>query len=226
MRPFRARLQVALFAAAALAAAAITTSASPASAAVRDPIVFVHGYNGSASNWNTMVSRFRSDGYAAGELHTWNYNSSQSNTAIARQLATYVSQVRSATDATTVDIVGHSMGGLNSRQYLKFEGGTTHVDDWVSLGSPHHGTQWAYGCFTVPCVEMRPGSTFLNSLNAGDETPGGVSYGSWWSPCDELIEPERSPVLSGAKNTQTACIGHTAFLTDATVYGQVRDFVA
>ncbi len=115
--------------------------------------------------------------------------------------------------------------GLNSRQYLKFEDGMAYVDDWASMGSPHHGTTWAYTCFTVPCREMRPGSAFLTDLNAGDETPGAVRYGSWWSPCDELIEPKDSPVLDGATNTKTACIGHLAFLTDAVVYAQVRDFV-
>ena len=62
-------------------------------------------------------------------------------------------------------------------------------------------------------------------LNAGDETPGAVSYGTWWSPCDEIINPDSSVALSGATNTKTACISHTALMSDATVYGQVREFV-
>jgi triacylglycerol lipase len=72
---------------------------------------------------------------------------------------------------------------------------------------------------------MRPGSTFLKELNAGDETPGEVSYGTWWSPCDEFINPDESVLLSGATNTKTACISHLALLTDETVYQQVREFV-
>ncbi|SCE91513.1 hypothetical protein [Micromonospora mirobrigensis] len=40
-----------------------------------------------------------------------------------------------------------------------------------------------------------------------------------------MIYPATSTVLSGATNTNTACIGHTSLPTDATVYGQVRDFV-
>lgn len=226
MRRFLTRLAIVTAAATASAAAALAVASSPAAAAVHDPIVFVHGFSGSASNWNTMINRFKADGYTADELYAWNYNSYQSNTVIAAQLATYVEQVRSRTGAAKVDVVAHSMGGLNSRQYLKFHGGTNYVDDWASLGSPHHGTTWAYGCISTPCVEMRPGSAFLSNLNAGDETPGAVNYGSWYSPCDELIEPKTSPVLSGAKNTQTACLGHLALITDATVYTQVRDHVA
>jgi triacylglycerol lipase len=72
---------------------------------------------------------------------------------------------------------------------------------------------------------MRVGSTFLKELNAGDETPGTVNYGTWWSPCDEIINPDSSVALSGATNTQTACISHTALTTDETVYQQVREFV-
>ena len=72
---------------------------------------------------------------------------------------------------------------------------------------------------------MIPGSSFLNQLNSGDETPGAVNYGTWWSPCDELINPDTSVILSGATNTQTSCMGHSALRTDATVYSQVREFV-
>jgi triacylglycerol lipase len=72
---------------------------------------------------------------------------------------------------------------------------------------------------------MIPGSSFLNALNSGDETPGAVNYGTWWSPCDELINPDTSTILSGAANTQTSCLSHSGVKDSATVYGQVRNFV-
>jgi triacylglycerol lipase len=72
---------------------------------------------------------------------------------------------------------------------------------------------------------MRPGSSFLNALNSGDETPGAVHYGTWWSPCDEVINPDTSTILSGATNTQTACLSHSGVKESATVYAQVREFV-
>jgi triacylglycerol lipase len=34
-----------------------------AAVAQTEPIIFVHGYVGSNSNWSTMMSRFRADGY-------------------------------------------------------------------------------------------------------------------------------------------------------------------
>jgi triacylglycerol lipase len=72
---------------------------------------------------------------------------------------------------------------------------------------------------------MTPGSSFLNALNSGDETPGAVSYGTWWSACDEIITPDESVILSGASNTQTSCISHSGLLSDFTVYTQIRNFV-
>jgi triacylglycerol esterase/lipase EstA (alpha/beta hydrolase family) len=198
--------------------------ASAASAV--DPILFVHGYSGSASNWNTMIGRFEKDGWTKSQLSAYSYNTSQSNITTAEKVVkTEVEKLLKSTKATRVDIVAHSMGSLNTRWYIKFLEGESKVDDWVSLGGPNHGTDFANFCFSASCVEMRVGSTFLKKLNEGDETPGAVNYGTWWSPCDEIINPDSSVPLTGATNTETACISHLGLLTDETVYTQVRDFV-
>ncbi|HEX5762405.1 MAG TPA: alpha/beta fold hydrolase [Solirubrobacterales bacterium] len=206
-----------------LAGAAI----SPAGSVAKDPILFVHGWSSSASTWNTMVSRFEKDGWAASELRAYSYNTSQSNKTTAETIvSTEVDDLLEDTSAEKVDIVAHSMGSLNTRWYLKFvEGAQANVDEWVSLGGPNHGTDTANFCFSTACTEMRVGSKFLGELNAGDETPGAVNYRTWWSPCDSIINPDSSVALSGATNTETACMAHTALHTDETIYKQVREFV-
>jgi triacylglycerol lipase len=191
-----------------------------------DPILFVHGWNSSSSTWNTMISRFQADGWTTPELNNWSYNYSQSNATTASQIATKVDSILKATCATKVDLISHSMGGLSTRYYVKNLGGGAKVDDFVSLGGPNHGTDTANFCFSTACSEMRIGSSFLTQLNSGDETPDvGVNWMTWWSPCDEVINPDSSVALAGATNTQTACISHSALHEDATVYGQVRDAV-
>lgn len=191
-----------------------------------NPIVFVHGWNSDASTWNTMVSRFQADGWTTPELNTWTYNTSQSNATTASQLSSKVDSVLKATCATQVDLISHSMGGLSTRYYVKYLGGGAKVDDFVSLGGPNHGTDTANFCFSTACSEMRIGSAFLNDLNAGDETPSDtVNWMTWWSPCDEVINPDSSVPLQGATNTETACLSHSALHEDATVYAQVRDAV-
>lgn len=215
----------------ALGVAAATLFAIPGGTAsaetTRNPIVFVHGWHGNAAGWDTMKGYFLADGYAADELFAWQYNSSQDNRKTAEQLAAYVASVRQQTGATQVDIVSHSMGGLSSRWYVKFLGGGSYVDDWVSLSGPNHGTDWAYGCFwEQSCYNMQPNSRFLKELNAGDETPYAVNYGTWRSPCDEVIMPSVSTELAGATNSVTSCMAHVDTSTNADVYADVRDFVA
>lgn len=209
----------------ALCVCVVCAAAAPASSLAQDPILFVHGYLESSSLWKTMISRFEKDGYPKSYLSAYSYNTSQSNKVDAEEVKSRVESLLKTTKASKVDIVAHSMGSLNSRWYVKFLGGESKVDDWVSLGGPNHGTETANFCFSASCVEMRIGSTFLKELNEGDETPGIVNYGTWWSPCDEIINPDSSVALSGATNTQTACISHTALTTDETVYQQVREFV-
>ncbi|MFI6038486.1 esterase/lipase family protein [Streptomyces sp. NPDC051315] len=190
-----------------------------------NPVLFVHGYSGDGSNWNTMADRFRTDGWPSSHMDQWTYDWRQSNATTAQQLSAEVDRLLAATGATKVDIVSHSMGGLSSRSYLKNLAGATKVDAWVSLGGPNHGTDTANSCFDTSCTEMRIGSSFLAALNSGDETPGSSRYATWWSPCDTVINPDSSVPLSGATNTQTACLSHTGLLADATVYAQTRDLI-
>jgi triacylglycerol lipase len=210
----------------AIALCIVGAAFAPAASLAKEPILFVHGWSSTSSVWNNMISRFEKDGYAKSELSAYSYNTSQSNKVSAEnEVKPRVEALLKATGATKVDIIAHSMGSLNSRWYVKFLGGEAKVDDWVSIGGPNHGTETANFCFSTACTEMRVGSKFLGELNAGDETPGSVNYGTWWSPCDEIINPDSSVPLSGATNTKTACISHLGLLSDETTYTQVREFV-
>jgi triacylglycerol lipase len=170
-----------------------------------NPIIFVHGWNGSASNFNTMVSRFKADGWPAELLFTFNYNSSQCVTTSASQLRTFINDVLARTGATKVDIIAHSLGGL----VADAAGGS--VAQSVALGSPFKGTDTANVCFDCSCQTMRPPG------------PGGCLNATWWSPCDEIINPDSS--ASCGQSHQTACIGHMDLLTDVATYQGVRDYV-
>ena len=198
---------------------------APSMAQAVEPIVFVHGWSSSGSTWNTMANRFRADGWTTAQTVQWSYNTSQSNATTAAQLSTLVDQVRASTGSDKVDLISHSMGGLSTRYYVKNLGGGAKVDDFVSLAGANHGTNTAFLCFQTSCRQMWPGSSFLTSLNSGDETPSTPTYRTWWSGCDEVINPDSSALLAGAVNTQTSCLSHSGVKDSATVYGQVRDFV-
>ncbi|WP_105975317.1 esterase/lipase family protein [Streptomyces geranii] len=206
----------------------LSLTATPAQAATHNPVVFVHGLSSSSSSWNDWVADFKADGYTAAELDAWSYSWSQSNVTTAQQLATEVKRVLAATGASKVDLVVHSMGALSARYYLKNLGGTAYVDDFVSTAGTNHGTTVAGWCswLYTSCAEMYTGSSFLTALNSGDETPGSVSYASYWSNCDEALTPDTTAILSGATNVEVGCISHDEMNNDHGVYEQVRDFVA
>ncbi|MEV4483027.1 esterase/lipase family protein [Micromonospora coxensis] len=215
--------------AATVAVATVAVAPTPAHAMTytpsSNPILFVHGWNSSASTWNTMIGRFQTDGWPSSRLRAFSYNTSQSNATTAQQVSQEIDRLLAGTGATKVDVVTHSMGGLSSRYYLKNLGGGSKVDRWVSLGGPNHGTSSANLCFSTACTEMRVGSTFLATLNSGDETPGVPAYGTWRSNCDGVIDPVDSTVLAGAANVLSGCVAHNSLQNDATIYAQVRDFV-
>ncbi|WP_371658197.1 esterase/lipase family protein [Streptomyces sp. NBC_00280] len=206
----------------------LSLTAAPAQAATHNPIVFVHGISSSSSSWNDWVADFKADGYTASELDAWSYSWSQSNVTTAQQLATEVKRVLAATGASKVDLVVHSMGALSARYYLKNLGGTAYVDDFVSAAGVNHGTTVASWCawLYTSCSEMYTGSSFLTSLNSGDETPGSVSYASYWSNCDDALTPDTTAILSGATNVEVGCISHDEMNNDYGVYTQVRNFIA
>lgn len=193
------------------------------------PIFFVHGYRESESLWKTMIERFEKEGWGKAELVNWTYNTAQSNVTTAKEEAKKIEEIKTKTGAAKVDFITHSMGGLSSRYYIKNLGGTSTIEKWVSLGGPNHGTTTAELCapFEVSCKEMVPNSSFLKALNEGTEVPGSptVKYHTWWSPCDEIINPHESVKLTGAENTETECISHVALTTNEKVFKEVKEFV-
>ncbi len=210
------------------AAVACLALALPSSAAAdTDPVLFVHGFGDQASAWNTFKNWFVADGWDPSELYASSYNNYQSNEATAEEIMHEAQALIDQTGAEKVDVVTHSMGGLSGRLYIKNYGGDLWVDDFVSISGPNHGTASSLACalFVPPCFEMVPGSSFLQSLNATDETPGDVNYGTWRTWCDLIIVPSTSTKLDGASNYSAGCKTHAGMRTDRSVYEGVRNFI-
>lgn len=197
-----------------------------ANAATSTPVVFVHGYTGSASNWVTAQSVFRAAGWSDSRLFAYEYDSYGDNVVNARGLATFVERVKSQTGQSQVAIVNHSMGGLVSQYYLKVLGGNTSVSHLASIAGANHGTTAAGACLVfTTCRQMYPGSSFIGQISSGDETPGSTRYATWYSPCDGVILPYTSTPLSGASNNYVLCQTHLGFLADVVVLADIANFV-
>jgi triacylglycerol lipase len=209
------------------ALATVAVVGSPAHAAGPRPVVFVHGYTGSAGNWVAAESVFRAGGYSDSQLFAYEYNSYGDNRVNAAGLRSFVDGVKARTGASQVDIVNHSMGGLVTQYYVKVLGGASSTAHVASIAGANHGTTAAASCLVfVTCQQMYPGSSYIRTISAGDETPGPTRYGTWYSPCDGVIIPYTSTRLSGADNNYVACQTHIGFLTDTSVLSDIRRFLA
>ena len=185
------------------------------SSAHPEPVVLVHGtFEGAADNWATVSPQLKAAGYCVFALE-YGDRATGDIAVSAGQLSRFVDAVLAATDARKVSLVGHSQGGMMPRYYIKFLGGDKKVDDLVGLAPSNHGTTNP-GAFVTgatvceACAQQMAGSPFLQQLNAGDETPGGVSYTVVETRYDEVVVPYTSAFLAGGANTanillQDAC---------------------
>ncbi|MGW4029194.1 esterase/lipase family protein [Streptomyces sp. NPDC004838] len=195
------------------AALAMLLPASPAAHAdTRDPVLFVHGLGGASWNWDEMIDDFVAAGWSRDRLHAISYNTAQSSVLTAEEIKDEADALRARTGAAKIDIVGHSLGALNTRWYVKFLGGASYVDDWVSIGGVNYGTYGALTCVLDSCRDAWPGSDFLDRLNGGDPSPGPVNYTTIWSWCDEAVQPDSFATLEGAVNWNAGCVGHVALI--------------
>jgi hypothetical protein len=137
-----------------------------------------------------------------------------------------------------IDVIGLSQGAIQPRWALRWWPDLRNlVDDYVSMAGTNHGSVFADGSCVTDCLpslwqQRTSGSLFQAALNAGDETPGAVSYTSVYSLTDEIIQPVvPAPVaaIRGASNiaVQDICpgryVGHVASASDAAYYGVVVD---
>ena len=214
------------------------------------PILFVHGWYTKGTDWNIMREWFQANGWPETSLYAFTFDdrrdcSIQGNINNANRMKQWIDEILGETGAEKIDIVGHSMGGLSSRYYIKFLGGIDKVDDYVSVGTPHHGEEIGETCEI--CLKA---NALLLSLNEGDETPGGIlndtigdrvapysgiiyngthiagniSYTSIYSLTDGDV-PTQSSLLHGANNIRIIGPDHSQLRWDWDVYKLVRTAV-
>ncbi|MFC9892548.1 lipase family alpha/beta hydrolase [Nocardia sp. NPDC127579] len=155
-----------------VAAALVLCATPPASAAQANPVLLVHGWQGSAGQFAPMRTVLEQAGFPVYAVEL----PGDENYANVRAIAAAVVRARQEHGGSRVDLVGHSMGGLSARYFLKYEGGTDAVRTYVSMGSAQRG--YLPACVLPPDGggQMCPANEFITRLNTGDPTPGPVTY--------------------------------------------------
>jgi len=184
----------------------------------RVPVVLVHGYFANRGYFRPLLRRLEPLGVGPIFVPTCDAMTAPIE-AYADELHGHVERIVSATGQPRVVLVGHSMGGLVARSYL-VRHGTRRVERLVTLGSPHHGTVLAYLGMGKNAREMEPGSEFLERLEK-DEARAGVRVEalSIYSRHDNMVFPQATSRLAGARLLAISGVGHIAMLRSPLLLG-------
>jgi len=246
-RPARAAALAAAWIITVQSGAVAAASASAGAAGSRGPVVIVSATFGAepivdTGLLETLRLRLAADGYQPFIFYLPGGGlGDMADTA--EGLVPFVDGVLARTGAGSVPMIGYSQGGLLGRYYIRNLGGDAHVRSYVSLATPHYGMPilsisqllGPLDCLGVPlCIQLQPGSDFLDSLNAGDDTPGaGVRYTTFASRSDVTVVPYTSAFLrsDGVTNVllQDHCplrvADHTLIAHDGAVYSGIVDAI-
>jgi triacylglycerol esterase/lipase EstA (alpha/beta hydrolase family) len=190
------------------------------SAAHPDPVVLVPGtFESMAKNWSTLSPVLKGAGYCVFSLNYGVTNGVPATGPVAdsaKELATFVDRVLTATRTKQVDLVGHSQGGMMPRYYMGFLKGAKKVHALVGIAPSNHGTQGvitpATGDLTASgdpnpqcqaCADQAAGSPFMTTLNSIGDTVAGPFYTVISTTHDEVVTPYTSQALAGSRKQVT-----------------------
>lgn len=200
----------------------------PASTSQELPVLLVHGYGCNSGYWQPLSKTLQ-------QAQITHYAVDME--PVFGGIDEYVPHVHEAIEELCRDtgndqvvIVAHSMGGLATRAYLR-DHGSSRVARVITLGTPHHGTALAQFGVGINTQQMhwtlseQEGlcSNWLRQLAHVEGPDAYRIFVSIYSHHDNIISPQTSSHLPGAKNIELYGIGHVALVPDPTVQSLVTN---
>ncbi len=205
-----------------MARAAAATRIHPGSA--HPPVLLLHGYGGNSGYWVHLTPLLD----AARISHA-----SVDLEPLLGDIDGYVPLVQRAAEdlcakagADKLVIVAHSMGGLVARAWMRRHG-TARVARVITLGTPHHGSSLARFGIGTNAAQMRradgaaPDNAWLRELAAAEDVQVRALVTSIYTHHDNMIAPQTSCLLPGARNIAFGGVGHMALGSNARVLAEV-----
>lgn len=171
----------------------------------RMPVVLVHGYVCNHRLWDDIAQTLTKNGHAVQTVNLEPLFTSIDHYAPIVDAA--VQKLRAHTGAQQVALVGHSMGGLAIRAWLR-QYGPQHAARCITLGTPHAGTQIPQHLPTPNGQQMAWQSPWLAALQAS-ETPAVRSlFEIALTAQDNIVYPQREQHMPDVPVTVFEGIGH------------------
>lgn len=186
-------------------ASAAQVAMPAAGAALRTPVLLVHGYLCNHRVWDAMARQLHSAGHPIMQIDLEPVFAPIDS--YAPQVEHAVSELCHQTGAAKVALIGHSMGGLAIRAWMRAYG-SARVARVITLGTPHAGTQIARRTRTPNGQQMVWGSAWLQELANGETAATRSLMRIALTPQDHIVFPQREQVLPGVAVTVFDGLGH------------------
>jgi len=171
------------------------------------PVLLLHGYGCNSGYWVDLTPRLDAARISHATLDLAPVTGSID--AYLPLVEAGVDALLAATGAAKVIIVAHSMGGLVARAWMR-EHGARRVARIVTIGTPHHGTSLASFGVGLNAQQMRRDGTWLQALAASEDAAKRALITSIYSHHDNIVAPQTSSELEGARNLAFGGVGHVA----------------
>jgi predicted alpha/beta hydrolase family esterase len=183
------------------------------------PVVLVHGFVCNHRIWNDVSKALRQRGHTVFAINLEPLFTSIDRYAPLVEEA--VEALCKATGAKQVALVGHSMGGIAIRSWMRAHG-TQRCARALTLGTPHQGTEIVenYG-FAPNGLQMRWHSPWLTALAASESEATRKLFTIALSPQDNIVFPQRAQTLPDAAVKVFDGLGHLQLCLDPGVIAWV-----
>jgi triacylglycerol lipase len=183
-------------------------------------VVLVHGFFCNRGMWNDWMRTLRASGTPVIAV-----NLEPVFGAIDSYAGTIDAAVAAITRATgrAPLLVGHSMGGIAIRAWLRRQGSEpARVHHVITIASPHRGTWLARFAFVSNARQMRLRSEWLARLAAGEPAALRERFTCFYSNADNIVAPHDSATLPGADNRLVEGRAHVCLTFAPEVFDEVR----
>lgn len=160
--------------------------------ATKYPIILVHGVALKEKRYFRAFGRIKDEltmrGYEVYIADTDAFGTVESN---SYQLKEYVEKILAKTGAEKVNLIGHSKGGLDSKEMILNRGMADKVASLTTLCTPHKGSIIASGIWSLPMPIKKLYAWVIDTFYKyvlGDEKPNSMAVCQQLCHIDESIE--------------------------------------
>ncbi len=182
------------------------------------PVLMLHGYGANAGFWTPWSRRLARAGISHAAIDLEPVLGGIDDYAPLVEHA--VSALCRATGAPKVILLCHSMGGLAARAWLR-ACGMERAACVITLGTPHHGSRLASYGPGLNARQMLPpaggSADWLTRLAGTEDAALRSLFVSIHTRHDNIVAPQASAILPGARNIGLDLVGHVALGFDREV---------